>query len=196
MIQKWQRVEYGYVEARMFFQAQIGHILLLQGRLVEAESELKKSFDMAEGTIHRQFIISYSLLGVVKDRQEKPSEAEDFFKKAVDYPFCWDQNVYKNDAYFLYGRFLLHQNRLAEAQIQFENAQKISPKTWHYPLGMALLAAKNGQETAALDWLEKALNSFYFDKWAIDEEPLFKKIRKNQRFKAMMKKYFPNPAKN
>ena len=58
-------------------------------------------------------------------------------------------------------------------------------------MGMALLAAGSGQKTAALDWLEKAFTRFYIDEMAILEEPLFKKIRKTKRFKAMMAKNHP-----
>ncbi len=191
LLQKLLGESIGYVEDGMQLHTELGRVMLLQGRLDEAEAELEKAREIAEGVRHWVEIRSLALLGEVKSGQQRPREAEDFYKKAVTYPFCFDQNQALNDAHFLYGRFLAHQNRAAEAQIQFENARKISPKTWHYPLGMALLAAQKGQKTAALDWLEKALGSFYLDKWAIEEEPLFSKIRKTKRFKAMMLKNFP-----
>ncbi|MDO8368036.1 MAG: caspase family protein [Saprospiraceae bacterium] len=166
-----------------------GRLRLQQGRLTEAEAEFKKT--LVTNIRESYFSKILALLGEVKARQHKFYEAEALFKKAVDFPFVWDQNYNKIEVHFLYGRFLTHQNRPAEAQIQFDNALKISPKTWHYPMGMALLAAKKGRKSEALDWLEKSLSSYYFDEKAISEEPLFSKIRKTKRFKALMLNYFP-----
>ena len=176
------------------FRLMQGRMRLLQGRLDEAETEFQKALDM--DIMHGEFqILTFALLGELKDRRHKPQEAEGFFKKAIYFPYRWDQNYLKNEAHFLYGRFLAHQNRPAEAELQFEYALKISPKTWHYPLGMALLAAKNGRNNAALDSLEKALDRYYFDEVAIGEEPLFAKLHKTKRFKALLAKHFPKTTK-
>jgi hypothetical protein len=193
-IEESQREGIGHINFQMGYQSAKGRIRLLQGRLAETEVALQKSLDL-DNTQQADQIEIFALLGEVKTRQHKPGEAEAFFKKAVDFPYKWDENRFKPEAHFLYGRFLLHQNRTAEAQVQFETALKISPKTWHYPLGMALLAAKNGQKTAALDWLEKALDSFYFDETAIEEELLFEKLRNTKRFKTLLAKHFPETTK-
>ena len=47
------------------------------------------------------------------------------------------------------------------------------------------------QLRAALDWLEKSLDNFYPEPESILAEPLFSKIKKTKRFKAMMLKNFP-----
>ena len=56
---------------------------------------------------------------------------------------------------------------------------------------MALLAAARGDKTAALDFLEKALDNWYPRLEPILEEPLFKNLRKTKRLKAMKAKHFP-----
>ena len=189
--EKWidlmEKEGYGYGFLRATNQSDKGRILLLQNRFKEAEEALQKSLLM-ENSRSAANIQAYALLGEMKNRQGQYSDAEAFYKKALNKPFQWNDNPFKNEAHFLYGRFLVHQNRPAEAQIQFDNALKISPKTWHYPMGMALLAAKNRRKKEALDWLEKALNSYFFDITAIYEEPLFSKIRKTKRFKSLMLK--------
>lgn len=98
----------------------------------------------------------------------------------------------KEEALFRYGYFLLHQNRLQEAANAFQNALDQRRKGFWGEYGFALLAARKGRQTEALDWLERALDNWYADIISINQEPLFKKIRKTKRFEAMMKKHFPD----
>lgn len=192
--EKWialmRNENYGIVFLQAILQCEKGRIRLLQNRLAEAEEELPKACHI-EPTCTSVSILPFALLGELKYREGKIAEAEAFYRKSISFPFQWNDNAFKNEAFFLYGRFLIRQNRPAEAQAQFGNALKISPRTWHYPMGMALLSAQKGRRKEALNWLEKALNRYYFDKWAIEEEPLFAKIRKAKRFKALMQTHFP-----
>jgi pentatricopeptide repeat protein len=192
--EKWidlmEKEGYGFMFLHFSNLNEKGRMRLMQYRLADAEIELQKALNV-DNTTNPLNIQAFALLGKVKYRQGKLVEAESFFKKSIEYIEPGGENAFKHDAFFLYGRFLLYQNRPDEAQIQFDKALKISPKTWHHPLGMTLLAAKNGHETEALDWLEKALDRYYFDETTIMEEPLFDGIRKSKRYKEMMLKYFP-----
>ncbi len=98
------------------------------------------------------------------------------------------------NAHFHYGAFLVHQKRLDEALLQFDQLLHDEPKGYTGCYGMALLRAQQGQMDEALNWLEKALDNWYPRSEPILEEPLFKNIRKTKRFKALMKKHFPDQA--
>ena len=67
------------------------------------------------------------------------------------------------------------------------------PKDYRGWYGLALYRAQQGDGTAALDHLEKALDLYYPIPQPILEEPNFKKIRKTNRFKSLMKKHFNLP---
>ena len=168
-----------------------GRMYLQQGMLTPAEKTLEMAL-LIDPTDDAIWITIWALLGEIKAKQGQLKAAEALFKKAVSFrKIRFDENLFRDEALFRYGKFLLKQNRSIEAELQFLEIGKILPKSYFYGYGMALLFAKQGKCAEALEWLEKSLDNFYPDSKSIMEEPLFKKIRKTERFKAMMLKNFP-----
>lgn len=133
-------------------------------------------------------------LGKLEAEKGRVKQADSLFQKAIGTRSgsFMDDFEPQAEAHYRYGLFLLAQNRLAEAKTMFEKANEWHSqrgwKGWH---GLALLAARQGEREQALDFLEKSLDFYFPIPGPIMEEPLFKKIRKTKRFKAMMEKYFP-----
>lgn len=94
-------------------------------------------------------------------------------------------------AHLLYGRFLLSENRIAEAEAQFEKCREYRPNGWRQAYGQALLAAKNAKQQEALDWLEQAFERYLPRLEMVLEEPLLKKIRRTSQYKTLVARYFP-----
>ena len=139
-------------------------------------------------------ILAYALLGDIEAHAGNLQAAEDFYKQALaystgDYPF---DLAFKEEAMYRYGVFLLHQNRLDEAESQFRTCMDYSHGGGYFGYyGMALCMAKQLKNDAALDFLEKALERYYPLSKPILEEPLFKNIGVLPRFSEMMKRNFP-----
>ncbi len=169
--------------------------LLAQGLKVEAEKAFLDALEVDQ-TPNAYDAIIYAWLGEMARQNKQLQAAEAFYQKALHHTFPGDgldSPIPREEAFFLYGKFLLAQNRLDEAETNFQQSRAVRPKGNWGCYGMALLAAQRHQETEALDWLEKSLDNFYPDSESIMEEPLFKKIRKTKRFKAQMEKHFPHP---
>jgi len=67
----------------------------------------------------------------------------------------------------------------------------VSPKVYLY-FNETYMAAYHGKTSEALDWLEQSFERYCPRADLAYEEPLFKKIRKTKRFKALIAKHFPN----
>ena len=138
----------------------------------------------------------FGLSGQIFELEQQPDSAEIYFKKAVNYysdlNCSWAGKPVCAEARYHYARFLLTQNRPADAEAQLLKAEEIDPRNPLNYLGMAALHAAQKNDKEALDWLAKALEWYYPDYDEIMDEPLFKKIRKTKRFKALMKQYFPD----
>ncbi|MCK6692841.1 MAG: caspase family protein [Thermoanaerobaculia bacterium] len=144
-------------------------------------------------------IKALEMQAVVASKQDA-YRADSLFRKAIEYTkdLSWlDIRIHNilESARFHYGQFLLAQNRDAVALNQFKTGLEEEPLGYYPAYGMALFAAKQGKKNEALDWLEKALDNWYPIPGPILEEPLFKKLRKSKRFKAMMEKHFPDDFK-
>lgn len=135
--------------------------------------------------------LSWALLGEIHARRGEFQIADSLFHKVVSFGDGLFKGFFRDESFFRYGKYLLAQKRYAEAEAQFREIGRILPKSYFYGYGMALLAARRDQPAEALDWLERALDNFWPDAEAVRTEPLFKKIRKTKRFKAMMAKHFP-----
>lgn len=177
-------LEYGFqlLESRMWLQ---------RNQLDKAETALQAAWAMNPPDA-AYFPEYYALLGELKRKQGHPDAAEQCFKKAVAGRITWTTFEQFDEIHLFYGRFLLLQNRDAEAQAQIEQCRELYPKGWRWPYGEALVAAKQGLQTEALDWLERSLDRYSPRAQPIYEEPLFAKIRKTKRFKALMAKHFPD----
>ncbi len=172
-------------------QSIAGRMWLQRGKLKKAETVLRHALTI-DPSLCDVWVQINAHLGEVKKRQGKPTEAESFFKKAIVQEKIWADYPYREEAHLLYGNFLLSQNRVAEAQSQFEKCREYRPKGWRLPYGYALLAAYEGKTAAALDGLEQALERYLPRKEIVLEEPLFKKIRQTKRFRDLMATYFPS----
>ncbi|MFN4256340.1 MAG: caspase family protein [Saprospiraceae bacterium] len=175
---------------RMYLKMLEGKTFLLQNRLDEAEASLKIALT-TDPTENGSRCLVWALLGEVESRRGDPVAAEAYFVHVLHAGFTHEKNIFYDEALFRYARFLLDQNRLAESEAMLHEIWKILPKSYFHGYGMALLEAKRGHKTAALDWLEKSLDNFYPSQLDILEEPLFAKIRRAKRFKALMQKHFP-----
>ncbi len=159
------------------------------GQLEKADSILRYALAL-DPTLNALWIQIYADLGEIKRLQGRNAEAEDFFKKAIGQEKSWQSSAHFDEAHHLYGHFLLAQNREPEARAQFEKCRELRPKGWRQAYAQALLAAKHGQKTEALDWLERSLDRYCPRAQMILEEPLFEKIRGTKRFRALMLKHF------
>jgi tetratricopeptide (TPR) repeat protein len=76
-------VDPGRVEARL----RLGHVLLEQGRSLEAEPPLERALE--EASENRQRYLALLFLGRVSERQDRPGPALDFYVRAVG---AWPQS--------------------------------------------------------------------------------------------------------
>lgn len=167
------------------------------GRTAAAEQQLRGVFalDNADNCF---FALADAWLGQLAADAGKTAEAETYFQKAMTARgySALDQVEPMEEACTLYGHFLLRQNRLPEAEQRFRQAlewrHQNSAKGWY---GMACVSAKKKDLNQALDCLEKALDNYFPIPEPILEEPLFKKLRKTSRFRALMAKHFPEHGK-
>ncbi len=171
----------------------IGKIRVMQGKWREANATIRKVLNY-DPKPNPALILAYALLGDIEANAGNLQAAEDFYKQALaystgDYPF---DLAFKEEAMYRYGVFLLHQNRLDEAESQFRTCMDYSHGGGYFGYyGMALCMAKQLQNDAALDFLEKALEHYYPISKPILEEPLFNHISASPRFSEMMKRNFP-----
>lgn len=168
-----------------------GRLYFLQNRMADAEETLKAAL-VADPTINSSWQLAWELLGEVAAKRGHDTEAKSWFEKMDTSLQTHTNNIWLDEAWFRHGRYLLAQNRIAEAEARFQKIGEILPKSWNYSYGMALVSAKKKQNKAALDWLEKSLDHFYPEPNSILTEPLFSKIRKTKRFKVLVEKHFPS----
>ena len=169
----------------------LGKVQMAQNRLPEAIAAFEKSL-ASDPTPNPMFINDFAWLGEIASRQGRYAAADSLYQQAIDYKSGFgEERSHKEEAWYLYGKSYLRQNRLREAGAAFQKALDMRPKGFWGEYGFALLAARNGKTREALDWLEKALDNCFGDARAIYQEPLFKSLRKTKRFNAMMAKHFP-----
>lgn len=185
--------QWGYPALKTHIAMELGRMYLLQGNPEKAERMLLNALTM-DVSPNESWPVIFALLGDIKALADQPTEAEAYFIKGVA-NLGFLGHFFRDEAMFRFGRFLLGLNRPAEAEAQFREIAKILPKSYYHGYGMALLAANRKNSTEALDWLEKSLDNFWPDEKAILEEPLFKKLRKTERFRDLMAKHFPAGAK-
>ncbi|MCB0535213.1 MAG: tetratricopeptide repeat protein [Lewinellaceae bacterium] len=167
-----------------------GRMWLQRGDLQQAEQTLRQGLTV-DPTLNGHWVQIKALLGELKMRQGKPIEAEAWFQKAITQEPLWWDSGFRDEAHLLYGRFLLSENRIAEAEAQFEKCREYRPNGWRQAYGQALLAAKNAKQQEALDWLEQAFERYLPRLEMVLEEPLLKKIRRTSQYKTLVARYFP-----
>ncbi len=173
-------------------KAYLAKVKFLQGDYQASINYLEEVFNN-EITNINAFILAYIIKAELAYKDGDNSKAELYFQKALQHTtgvYIFDKD-FKEETMLRYGRFLMDQNRMEEARQQFETCVEYTNKngyTGYY--GLALLAAKEGRQELALDQIENALLHYHPLKSDFTQEPLFKKIRKTKRFKALMQQHF------
>ncbi|MDO8368037.1 MAG: caspase family protein [Saprospiraceae bacterium] len=171
----------------------LGKIQIQIGRLDTAEVILQSSLSMLK-TPHSYQGFSLAWLGVIAQKRGLHAQAESYFHKAVTlHPELWNFDGLQDgtEIHVLYGDFLADQNRFPEAEEKYQKSIEMDPGNYIGYYAMARFYSRQGKKSEALDQLEKALDRYYPVPEPILKEPLFKKIRKTKRFKALMLKHFP-----
>ncbi len=175
----------------------LGVVKVQEGKLDEAWQFLQKAAELNPNEVAMLIGVNTNL-ALIEAKRGNPEKADSLFVKglAMSSGNALDEASFRPQAHALYADFLLRQKRFAEARMQYDACLKWEPHGWRAYYGYALLAAQDGNKTAALNWLEKSLDNFYPDAESIQAEPLFKKIRKTKRFKEMMNRNFPDQFKD
>lgn len=184
--------KWGAANDQVMVKTNLGRVRLLQHRPDEAAAFFHDAL-RTDPAPDPCFITDYALLGEAARMQHQPGKAAAFYQQALAYTSnnIWLDMPVKEEACFLYGRFLLGQNRPAEAADCFQKSMDMRKYGPWGEFGFALLSARKGKQQEALDWLERSLVNFYPDSGSILAEPLFAKLRKTKRFRALMTKHFP-----
>jgi tetratricopeptide (TPR) repeat protein len=96
----------------------LGHILALQGKLVQAEEEFTAATKLDEN-----YSEAYTYLGQVLEKQERWSEAIAAFRQALTNPLYATPDL----ARFHLGRVLAHESNFQGAMEAFEDALVVNP---------------------------------------------------------------------
>jgi tetratricopeptide (TPR) repeat protein len=138
--------------------------------------------------------LAYALKGELLSQSNNSSEAEQWLKKGAGF----SSGIYSNDMYFReeamfrYGAWLLRRSRYAEAENQFRTCILYSHANGFYGyLGLAMLAARQGNAPQTLQNIEQALEKWLPLPQMLLDEPIFGEIKKEPQFDRLLKKHFP-----
>lgn len=168
-----------------------GRILLKMNRVEEAKQVFQEIFEM-DKTNNGIFISAWAWIGQCHSLQSNFEEAERHFQKAIDYRFCgdgMDTPGPREEAHYLYGKFLMEQDRMKEAQYHFEKAKMERPFSYWGDFGSALLAGKKGLEIDCLSSLESALKKGFPYVEEYTKSALLKNLIRTPAFKKMLAAY-------
>lgn len=185
----------GHVASGLYFN---GVIRFNERKFSEAEDYFLRSLQ-TDSTYSQGQIANQMYLALIAEKQGNPFRADSLFQVAARsaiYTSALDRVFVYSTHRLRYGQFLMRQDRLEAAREQFRLAEEFQPKGYHAQYGYALLAAAQKQPDEALDFLEKALDYWFPEAEPILEEPLFSDIRETARFQELMKKHFPDKAKD
>jgi tetratricopeptide (TPR) repeat protein len=171
-----------------------GVLQIKNGRYKEGRALLQMAVEKSDYN-WTYLILQNQYNAVAADLEGNAMQADSFFQaafrvEALDFLTVRIEH-YHESLRKDYGRFLLRQNREAEALAQFQEILQEEPNSWRGYLCMAVFYARKGKEKEALDWLEKS-----FDRWLpvpelATDEPYFSKIKNTKRFKTLLTKHFP-----
>jgi len=163
----------------------------MQGQNEDAIKLLNEA--LRNDSLGGHLILNHAIRADIENQAGNKAEAEKWFQKSIAHTtgvYIYDMD-YREEALFRYGRFLIGQNRLEEAQKLFEEVNVYThDRSYFGYMGMALLAAQNGDEKTSLDNIEKALERWLPYPELLEREPLLKKTLKSGRYKKLMKTYF------
>jgi tetratricopeptide (TPR) repeat protein/uncharacterized caspase-like protein len=196
-----------WIEQKKLFIAHIavarmnqGIIQFMQGHYPQAK-QLLEACQTIDPTPNIVEFTAKIWLANIAAAENNPAEAERLFLQAFSWKHFGQMDAREmqpllEEGNFHFGRFLLRQGRLPEALARFQASLKAMPRSYWGEYGLALYQARQGNEKQALNHLEQALDWYFPNSETILEEPLLKKLRKTARFKALMKKHFPDKVKD
>lgn len=181
--QPWYLTEAKLIEGKLFFE---------MGNLQKSEEVFfaVKKIDPANPNYPK----ANAWLAKVEVEKGNFQKADSLFNVAINtwLGSAWDDFVLQEECHYLYGRFLIDQNRYEEARKMFLKSNQLSFQRgymgWY---GLACLEAKQSNIKQALIFFKKALDCYYPRSEPIYQEPLFLKLKKTQEFKVLMNKHFP-----
>ena len=186
---QYQR-ERNFVEAEALFRqaivrapewslayAGLGNLLgrYLQGRLEEAEREIRKAIALTPNWGRAQ-----DLLAFVLRQQDRMEDAEQAAKKAVE--LAPNNLTHYNN----YGMLLMELSRFDEAEAQFKKALELDPSNAQPYYNLARLFAFNEELKQALLYLRQAIGITRNARVLAQDDPYFDKIRWSKEFQRMI----------
>ncbi len=169
-----------------------GKIFLAMDSVVEAKNSFNEIFQM-DKTQNGIFIWAWTGLAECNLKEGKIDEAEDYFKKAINYHFCGDgldAPIPREEAYYLFAKFLMDQNRMDEAKQMLQKSIDERRMGYWGEYGMAVYYALLNDTDQALQYLEKALTNDFPHQDQIQKEISFKQLKNDLKFKQMMNKHY------
>lgn len=112
--------------------------------------------------------------------------SDSLFRLAMQSGFYW---IGKWQAQLLYANCLFTQNRFEEARHYYQTVLNYTDYSWEAHLGMSKLYAMKGSPEKSLHELEMACKNFMPNPGKLWEDPVFKSLRKNKKFKALLLQY-------
>ncbi len=161
------------------------------GDFAGARISLEEIFEIDKAN-NALYINVWSWLAKIAIEEKKMVEADSLFQKAISYTFCgdgMDSPEPREEAHYLYGRFLLNQNRMSEAKTQMERAITLRRMGYWGEYGIAVYYALQGNSELCLKYLERACIHLFPHFKLIMNEPAFSNIIRNPVFKSLIKKY-------
>ncbi|MGB5025769.1 MAG: caspase family protein [Saprospiraceae bacterium] len=168
-----------------------GRIYLAQAKVQLAKNAFHEMFEM-DKTNNGLFVLAYAWLAECSLLENRNAEAEEYFNKAVSYRFCgdgMDATEPREEAHYLYARYLLEQNRMPEAKIQLEYAMEVRRMGYWGEYGMAAYFAILDMETQASNYLKKALDNQFPFLDLLLKDKAFEKMSKSDAFKQIINNY-------
>ncbi|MCF8280868.1 MAG: tetratricopeptide repeat protein [Bacteroidales bacterium] len=159
-------------------------IYLQTNRYAEAEEPLTRAI-----RLDSTFSNAYSNLATVYSYAGRFEEAEHLSRKFIQLDST------KGEGYLLLAWVYFDTNRPSEAEFHGAKAIQLQPSNENYYSYSCLLARLNKLE-AAFEALEQAINIGYDYTWMQQDSDLAPLREQKERWQALMKKYFPNQAKD
>lgn len=145
-----------------------------------AETDLKQALILNPNQVFARYV-----LGCLYTLIEKPVEAEGIFLEALKI------NPGHTASRDSLAHIYLSQEKWKDAEVQFLELIKYNPaypSAWYQ---LACLAASDGRQEQAMDYLENALQKGEKNLELIQTEPRLAPIRRSGRYQALIQKFFP-----